>query len=196
MSLLYGERHRAYQDMHDTRRVADAIEQVAVHEEISDMDKAFMESRDMFFLSTIDHEGRPTVSYKGGDPGFVRVIDARTLAFPLFDGNGMFFSAGNVAGNAKVGLLFIDFETPNRLRVQGEASIDENDPLLMDFVEALQVVRVRVEALWPNPNVSPATQIRGHGAGSGHGCAFGRLRGARRGVFGLAGDTTPYPRCL
>ena len=150
MSRLYGARHRAYQDMHDTRRVADAIEQVAVHEEISDMDKAFMESRDMFFLSSIDHEGRPTVSYKGGDPGFVRVLDARTLAFPLFDGNGMFFSAGNVAGNAKVGLLFIDFETPNRLRVQGEASIDENDPLLMEFVEALQVVRVRVEALWPN----------------------------------------------
>lgn len=150
MSRLYGPHQRAYQDRFDSRRIADAIETVALHTEISDQDKAFIESRDMFFLSTIDAQGRPTVSYKGGDPGFVRVVDAATLAFPLYDGNGMFYSAGNVIGNGKVGLLFIDFVTPNRLRVQGEASIDDNDPLLMEFVEAQLVVRVKVTEAWPN----------------------------------------------
>lgn len=150
MSRLYGARHRALQDQHDTRRLADKIEELAVHTELGDMDRAFIESRDMFFLSTVDHQGRPTVSYKGGDPGFVRVIDAKTIAFPLYDGNGMFFSAGNVVGNGQVGLLFIDFVTPNRMRVQGEATIDPNDPLLMEFVEAQLVVRVTVSEVWPN----------------------------------------------
>ncbi|MBK8019380.1 MAG: pyridoxamine 5'-phosphate oxidase family protein [Betaproteobacteria bacterium] len=150
MSRLYGAHHRNYQDQHDSRRLADKIEELAVHTEVSEMDKAFIESRDMFFLATVDHEGRPTVSYKGGDPGFVRVLDATTLAFPLYDGNGMFYSAGNVAGNAKVGLLFIDFTTPNRMRVQGEATIDQNDPLLLEFVEAQLVVRVNVTEVWPN----------------------------------------------
>ena len=150
MSRLYGAQHRVLQDQHDTRRIADKVEELAVHTELGDMDRAFIESRDMFFLSTVDHEGRPTVSYKGGDPGFVRAVDSRTIAFPLFDGNGMFYSAGNIAGNAKVGMLFIDFATPNRMRVQGEASIDPNDPLLMEFVEAQLVVRVKVTEVWPN----------------------------------------------
>lgn len=150
MSRLFSANHRAYQDRYDTRRIADKVEEVAVHTEVSDMDKAFIESRDMFFLASVDPQGRPTVSYKGGDPGFVRVVDATTLAFPLFDGNGMFYSAGNVVGNGKVGLLFIDFVTPNRLRVQGEASIDENDPLMMEFKEAQLVVRVKVTEVWPN----------------------------------------------
>ena len=90
MSRLYGQQHRVLQDQLDTRRVADKIEALAIHTELGDMDRAFIESRDMFFLSTIDHEGRSTVWYKGGDPGFVRVVDSKTIAFPLFDGNGMF----------------------------------------------------------------------------------------------------------
>lgn len=72
----------------------------------------------MFFLSTVDHQGRPTVSYKGGDPGFMKVLDNGTLAFPSYDGNGMFFSMGNIAGNAQVGLLLMDFEQPFRMRIR------------------------------------------------------------------------------
>ena len=96
----------------------------------------------MFFLSTIDHQGRPTVSYKGGDPGFVRVLDSKTLAFPCYDGSGMFYSMGNLLGNPQVGMLFVNFEKPHRLRVQGIASIDDNDPLLQEYAEAQLVVRV------------------------------------------------------
>jgi uncharacterized protein len=150
VNTLYGAKQRALQDRFDTRRIADKVEALAVHAEIGDMDKAFIESRDMFWLSSIDEQGRPTVSYKGGDPGFVRVLDATTIIFPLYDGNGMFYSAGNIAGQGKVGMLFMDFERPNRMRVQGVATVSERDPLLAQFREALLVVRVAVTEVWPN----------------------------------------------
>lgn len=76
----------------------------------------------MFFLATADAQGRPSCSYKGGEPGFVRVLDEQTLAFPRYDGNGMFLSLGNALENPHVGLLFIDFVRARRLRFNGEAS--------------------------------------------------------------------------
>ena len=150
MSRLYGPVHRSLQERFDTRQLADNVEERLVRCEIPPEHKAFIESRDMFFLSTIDHEGRPTVSYKGGDPGFVRVLDGTTVAFPCYDGNGMFYSMGNLVGNAKVGMLFINFEKPHRLRLQGLASVDERDPLLADYAEALMVVRVTVTEIFRN----------------------------------------------
>lgn len=150
MSRLYGARQRALQDQFDTRRIADKIEALVIQPQLGDMDMAFISSRDMFWLSTIDEQGRPTVSYKGGDPGFVRVLDNKTLVFPLYDGNGMFYSAGNIAGVSKVGMLFMDLERPNRLRVQGEATVSERDPLMSTFKEALMLVRVNVTEVWPN----------------------------------------------
>lgn len=150
MSKLYEEPHRTLQDSFGTRRLADRVEDVILHDRFADEDRAFIESRDMFFLSTVDNRGRPTVSYKGGDPGFVRVLDERTLAFPSYDGNGMFLSAGNVAGSAELGMLFIDFEDARRLRLQGRGSIDLTDPLRGEWHEAQLVVRVAVTDLWIN----------------------------------------------
>jgi uncharacterized protein len=150
MSRLYGPLHRSLQDRFDTRRLADNVEARVVLTEIPDEHKAFIESRDMFFLSTVDHQGRPTVSYKGGDPGFVRVLDGKTVAFPCSDGNGMFSSMGNLLGNRQVGLLFINFEKPHRLRLQGLASVDDNDPLLQDYAEAQLIVRVAVTEIFRN----------------------------------------------
>ena len=150
MSRLYGAQQRALQDRFDTRRIADKVEALAIHPELGDMEKAFIESRDMFWLSTIDEQGRPTVSYKGGDPGFVKVLDNRTIVFPLYDGNGMFYSAGNIAGSGAVGMLFMDLEKPNRVRVQGVATISEDDPLKAQFLEAQLMVRVAVTEVWPN----------------------------------------------
>ena len=60
-------------------------------------------------------------------------LDERTLAFPSYDGNGMYLSLGNLLRNPQVGLLFIDFASPKRLRVNGIASIDEDDPLLAAY---------------------------------------------------------------
>ena len=150
MSRLYGPNHRALQDRFDQRRLADNVEKRVLVTEITAEHKAFIESRDMFWLATIDHQGRPTVSYKGGEPGFVRVLDGTTLAFPCYDGNGMFYSMGNLVGNHKVGLLFLNFERPHRIRVQGIASVDDNDPLLADYAEAQLVVRVAVTEIFRN----------------------------------------------
>ncbi|MEO7270069.1 MAG: pyridoxamine 5'-phosphate oxidase family protein [Knoellia sp.] len=141
---------RTIQDRFDTRALADRIDGLLVGDTIDDNDRAFIEARDMFFLATADAEGRPTCSYKGGDPGFVRVIDPHTLAFPNYDGNGMYLSTGNVLVNPSVGLLFIDFVHGHRMRLEGEASIDAEDPLLDDYSEAQFVVRVRARKVHPN----------------------------------------------
>ena len=150
MSHLYGEQHRLLQDLFETRQLADRVEDLAVKTEIGKADQAFIEARDMFFLATVDHQGRPTVSYKGGDPGFVKVLDAKTLVFPSYDGNGMFFSMGNIQGNNQVGLLFIDFETPQRMRVQGTATASAEDSLLAEYTQAELIVRLHVSELWTN----------------------------------------------
>jgi predicted pyridoxine 5'-phosphate oxidase superfamily flavin-nucleotide-binding protein len=104
----------------------------------------------MFFLATADAQGQPDCSYKGGRPGFVRVVSPGTLAFPSYDGNGMFKSLGNILVNPYVGLLFVDFESPRRLRVNGRATLREDDPLLAEFVGAQLIVRVEVAAAFPN----------------------------------------------
>ena len=150
MSRLFGDPHRTLQDAFGTRGIADRIESIACKTEFDEDAKGFIEAADMFFLATVDHRGRPTVSYKGGDPGFVRVIDSTTLVFPSYDGNGMFLSMGNVAHNAQVGLLFMSFERPHRIRVQGTAGISRDDPMMAQFREADLVVRVTLSELWQN----------------------------------------------
>jgi len=150
MSRLYGPEHRALQDTFDSRRLADRIETIAVKTEIGDTERAFIESRDMFFLSSIDDKGRPTVSYKGGTAGFVRVLDATTLVFPSYDGNGMYLSMGNIAGNPEIGILFIDFEKPFRMRLQGQAAVSRDPAKLALFKEAELVVTVALSELWMN----------------------------------------------
>jgi uncharacterized protein len=150
MSEFYGDKHRAFQEQFETRRMADLMERAVLKTELDDVDSRFIATRDMFFLSTIDHQGRPTVSYKGGDAGFIRIVDSRTIAFPSYDGNGMYYSMGNLAGNPEIGMLFIDFERPNRLRLQGRAAVMADDPLLAEYKEADLVVRVAISQTWVN----------------------------------------------
>ena len=147
---MYHEGSRELQDRFGTRKLADRLVEVVARNAFTDGDRAFIESRPLFFLATADAEGRPDCSYKGGRPGFVRVIDLRTLAFPSYDGNGMFKSLGHILVNPHVGLLFIDFESPKRLRVNGRATASHEDPLLADFVGAQLIVRVQAEAIFPN----------------------------------------------
>lgn len=146
----YHAGNRQMQDLFDTRRLADRLADKAIKDTIDKNAKEFIESVDMFFLATADDQGRPNCSYKGGDPGFVRVVDDRTIAFPNYDGNGMYVSLGNLAANPHVGLLFVDFQNPRRLRLNGEASLDPNDPLLAEYPEAQAIVRVRVRQIFPN----------------------------------------------
>jgi uncharacterized protein len=146
---LYGSQHRALQDAFETRSLADRLE-LTRSSVLSADDQMFVSSVDMFFLSTVDHEGRPTVSYKGGDPGFVHTPDSSTLLFPSYDGNGMFLSLGNIASNAHVGLLFIAFDRPYRLRIQGDAELSQVPEDLARYPECDAVVRVHITHAFMN----------------------------------------------
>ena len=150
MSKLYGKQHRKLQEQFGTTKLADRIEEIASHTEFDEDAKGFIEHCEMFFLTTIDHLGRPTVSYKGGDAGFAKVIDANTLIFPSYDGNGMFLSMGNITLNPQIGMLFISFQTPHRIRVQGTATISQDPALLAHYKEAEFVVTVTLSQLWQN----------------------------------------------
>ncbi|MDD2723373.1 MAG: pyridoxamine 5'-phosphate oxidase family protein [Methylovulum sp.] len=150
MSELYGDQHLAMQDQFDTRNLAERVGQIIVQAELDELHKGFIETRDMLFLTTVDHRGYPTCSYKGGVPGFVKVLDSKTIVFPSYNGNGMFLSMGNMTTHDKIGLLFIDFTTPHRVRVHGIASVDRNDPLLGEFHEAELIVRVTITEVFVN----------------------------------------------
>lgn len=143
MSKLYGESHRALHEQFDTSRMATLLEEMDT-DQVEEQHKAFIESRDMFWLATVDAEGRPQCQYKGGEPGFIKVVDSKTVVFPSYDGNGRYHSMGNIGATSNIGMLFLDFESPNRLRLQGEASASADDPLLSEYLEAELIVRVNV----------------------------------------------------
>jgi len=145
----YHDGNRQFQDRFDTRRLADHLTG-RVTETIGESQKEFIEKADMFFLATCDHRGLPTCSYKGGDPGFVRVLDERWLAFPNYDGNGKFQSMGNLLKNPNVGMLFVDFEGQQRLRLQGIATILDDDELLSQYPEAQFMIRVQATEVYTN----------------------------------------------
>lgn len=149
---MYGKEHIKLQKQFDSERLAAKTVENIVTDEIQDTQKGFIESRDMFFLTTIDHLGQPTVSYKGGSPGLLTVIDESTLIFPLYDGNGMFLTAGNMVGNEKIGLLLIDFETPFRLRIQGRAKSVNTPEYFEKFHEAQLIFEVAIDKVWVNCN--------------------------------------------
>jgi len=150
MGETYHEGMRQLQARFGTRLLADRLDERLGRSLFTAEDRAFVESRSMFFLASAGAEGEPDCSYKGGDPGFVRITADDELAFPSYDGNGMFRSLGNVLVNPAVGLLFIDFESPRRLRVNGVARIADDDDLLGVFTGAQLVVRVRARRIFPN----------------------------------------------
>ena len=152
MSGSYHEGSRELQERFDTKRLADRLEERFLTGEavIDDRSREFIERIDMFFIATADADGRPNCSYKGGEPGFVRVVDEHTIAFPNYDGNGMYLTTGNVLVNPHVGLLFISFEKRTRLRLNGVASQSEDDELMGAYPQAQFVTRVRATQVFPN----------------------------------------------
>ena len=160
-SIMYHEGNRELQDTFDSRRISDRLEEKLARTSFTADDKTFIEGQIYFFLATADADGRPDCSFKGGAPGFVQVTGANELAFPDYDGNGMFKSLGNVLVNRNVGLLFIDMhQKPKRLRVNGEARVSRNDPLLARTVGAQLMVRVTAHAIFPNcPRYIPQLQL-------------------------------------
>ena len=135
--IMYHDGNRRLQDRFDSRRIADRLEEKLTRTRFTDDDKTFIEGTPYFFLATADAGGRPDCSFKGGAPGFVRVSGPSELAFPDYDGNGMFKSLGNILVNPSVGILFIAMHgNPRRLRVNGEATVSDQDPLLAQSIGA------------------------------------------------------------
>ena len=190
---LYHDGSRELQDRFDTRRLADRIEERIVHDQIDDGDRAFIEARDMFFIATTDEDGQPQSSYKGGEPGFVRVLDETTIAFPLYDGNGMYLTAGNLMTTKKVGLLFIDFEGRKRMRLNGIASVADDDPLLAEFPEAQLIVRV---ARPRSSRTARATSTSTSSSSDRGSCRRGSARRRCRSGSRASGHTTSYRRTI
>ena len=159
-SMMYHEGNRQLQDRFDSRRIADRLEKFTRSSFTPD-DKTFIENASYFFLATADAEGRPDCSIKCGQPGFVRVTGPAELAFPDYDGNGMFKSLGNTLVNAEIGMLFIAMHgKPQRLRVNGRATVVHDDPLMAETVGAQLIVRVAARAIFPNcPRYIPTMQL-------------------------------------
>jgi uncharacterized protein len=149
-SSMYHAGMRHLQELRETRPLADRLEQVTVRTAFTDEDRAFIARQSMFFVATADADGSPECSYKGGLPGFVRVLDERTLAFPDYDGNGMYRSWGNLLVNPQIALLFLDFAAPKRLRVNGTAQISGDDPLREECPGAVFIIRVTATRIFPN----------------------------------------------
>jgi uncharacterized protein YndB with AHSA1/START domain/predicted pyridoxine 5'-phosphate oxidase superfamily flavin-nucleotide-binding protein len=147
---FYSDGHREMQDRFETRRMADRLEAVLVHDHINAADAAFIARQNMFFMATADAYGQPNCSYKGGARGLVTIVDERTLAFPDYDGNGMNLTVGNIHETSKVGLLFIDFEHQSRIRVLGRATLSEDDPLRSRYPGARLIIRVAVDSVFSN----------------------------------------------
>ena len=159
--VMYHDGNRRLQDRFDSRRIADRLEAKLTRTQFTDDDKTFIEGTPYFFLATADAGGRPDCSFKGGAPGFVRVSGPSELAFPDYDGNGMFKSLGNILVNPSVGILFIAMHgNPRRLRVNGEATVSDRDPLLAQTIGAQLIVRVTARAIFPNcPRYIPTLQL-------------------------------------
>jgi len=145
----YHEGNLQLQDRFRTREKAQQMI-ARVEDTIGEEARSLIEAADMFFLATCDHRGLPTCSYKGGQPGFVRVVNEHCLAFPNYDGSGKYQSMGNLIKNPNVGILFIDFMGQLRLRIQGVAAIQEDDELLPEYPEAQFIIRVEVGEVYKN----------------------------------------------
>jgi len=147
---LYGDGARAMQDVFDSRRLADVLSDFTVHSELNADDIELIQSQSTVWISTVDAEGWPDVSYKGGGVGFVEVVSPTELRIPSYDGNGMMRSLGNIADTGKVALLFIDLERPWRMRVHGTATVSIEAVDVERHHGAQAVIIVTIGRVFPN----------------------------------------------
>jgi predicted pyridoxine 5'-phosphate oxidase superfamily flavin-nucleotide-binding protein len=158
---MYHQGNRELQARFGSEALADRLAERMDRTAFTESDKDFIESCPFFFLATADAEGQPDCSFKGGAPGFVRVVTPSLLVYPDYDGNGMFKSLGNVRVNPHVGLLFITMgEKPRRLRVNGTAELSFDDPLLANCAGGQMLVRITPTHIFPNcPRYIPQMQL-------------------------------------
>ena len=92
---------------------------------------AFLATRDSFYLSTASADGQPYIQHRGGKPGFLKVVDDRTLAFADFKGNRQYISTGNLSENPKAFIFLMDYPNRRRIKIWGRARVVDDDPALI-----------------------------------------------------------------
>ena len=92
----------------------------------------FLAELDMFYLGTANAEGQPYIQYRGGSPGFLKVLDSQTLAFADFGGNRQFLTLGNLTENSKAFIFLMDYANSQRVKIWGNAKVVEDDAILLD----------------------------------------------------------------
>ena len=157
---------RELQDRFEGRAVPDRLADNRMRTAFSDTDREFIETSSFFFLSTATPES-VDCSFKGGDPGFVRVVGENILEWPDYDGNRMYRSLGNIIRNPRLGLLFIRFDGTRfdgsaRLRVNGKAVLDESDAARKEIPGAKRIIRMTAEHIFTNcPRYIPTMASEG-----------------------------------
>ncbi len=151
---FYHDRMRDLQDRYEGRAVADRLAANRRRAQFNDADREFIESSPFFFLATSTPHS-VDCSFKGGQPGFVRVMGENVVAWPDYDGNRMYRSLGNIACNPRVGLLFIRmdgklYNNAARLRINGHAEIDESAAAITGMPGAKRLVRVTADHIFTN----------------------------------------------
>lgn len=125
---------RALQEQMDSRDVYSRAEGGPVHHDrLGEREAAFIGSRDSFYMATVSETGWPYIQHRGGLAGFVNVLDAATLGLADFRGNRQYVSVGNLTGNDRVALFFMDYPRRARLKLLGRARAvarEENPEIL------------------------------------------------------------------
>ncbi|MBK8320190.1 MAG: pyridoxamine 5'-phosphate oxidase family protein [Betaproteobacteria bacterium] len=121
-ALTYTPSVRASQRRYGGRELGEASGGNAIAE-LSRRECEFIAARDSFFLSTVSETGWPHVQHRGGPAGFLRVLDATTLAFADFSGNRQYVSVGNLAANNRAALILMDYPNQRRLKILGRIEV-------------------------------------------------------------------------
>jgi uncharacterized protein len=153
--LAFSEAVKTAQARYGARAHGERLESArqAPRDRLNDDLTAFIAAADSFFIGTASGDGWPHVQHRGGPPGFLKVLDERTLAFADYSGNKQYITVGNLAENDRVMLFIIDYERGRRLKIWGRASIIEDDAALFRRVSDAdypahveRVIRIEVEA--------------------------------------------------
>ncbi|MFZ1122688.1 MAG: pyridoxamine 5'-phosphate oxidase family protein [Candidatus Binataceae bacterium] len=123
--------------------------------ELSSQHQRLIARADTFFIATDHPESGADISHRGGNPGFVRVVDSRRLAIPDYSGNNMFNTLGNIVANPRVGLLFIGFESGRTLQLTGRAAIDWDSARASTLAGAARIVDFELDEMVDNPHGFP-----------------------------------------
>ncbi len=150
---VYGNCRRYLQEriFVGTRKPAVADQATSVDSTLSASQQDQINRADTFFIATDKPDHGADVSHKGGNPGFVRVLDERRIAFPDYNGNSMFNTLGNLTDNPHAGLLFIDFDSGRTLQLTGRASIDWSPERVQTFPGAERVIDFALEQIIDTP---------------------------------------------